>query len=120
MNRSEEIYAKEARVRELLQKLDLKGILLKSQNNFSWFTAGGLNVVTIADVLGVTSILITATERYLIANRIESPRMLEDEGLKDFGFTLVEYEWYEEDENEQIAKILDPSEIGCDLPGFGY
>lgn len=120
MTRQEEIRIKETRIRELLQKTGLKGILLKTQNNFSWFTAGGLNVVTIADVLGVTSILITETERYLIANRIETPRMLEDEGLKDFDFTLVQYEWYEGSEHEQIANILDPTEIGCDMPGFGY
>ena len=51
----------------------LDGILLKKQPNFSWFTAGGLNMVGIATEMGMTSLLITRTGRYLIANTIEAP-----------------------------------------------
>jgi Xaa-Pro dipeptidase len=120
MTRKEEIRVKEARVREYLTRSGLKGVLLKSQHNFCWFTGGGLNVVTIADSLGVSSILITPKERFLICDRIEMPRMMEDEGLKDLDFTSVQYEWFEGNEAEQVAKLLPPSDVGCDLPGFGY
>jgi Xaa-Pro aminopeptidase len=119
MTRREEIEAKEARVRAYLQRSGLKGVLLKSQHNFSWFTGGGLNVVTIADTVGVSSILVTPTERFLICDRIEMPRMTEDEGLAEL-FTFVQYEWFDGSEAAQVAKLVPPAEIGCDLPGFGY
>ena len=61
MLRTEEISIKEARVREMMRRLELKGILLKTKASFSWFTAGGINEVQIADTLGVTSILVTET-----------------------------------------------------------
>ena len=81
VKRTEEISIKEARLRGLMKKLKVKGILLKTQANFCWFTAGGINEVTIADTLGVTSILVTERERFILSNRIEAPRMMEDEGL---------------------------------------
>lgn len=120
MNRIDEINEKHNRVRELIDRLGTKGILLKTQANFCWFTAGGVNEVTIADILGVSSILITETHRYIIASRFESARMMEDEGLKDLQFTLAEYEWYDGSESETVKSIIDPKDIICDIPGYGY
>lgn len=120
MNRIEEINQKHNRVKELLERLHVKGILLKTQANFCWFTAGGLNEVTIADTLGVSSILVTRDHRYIISNRIESARMMEDEGLQDLQFTLVEYEWYKGSEYEAVKSIINPNEIVCDVSGYGY
>ena len=88
MKRIEEIALKESRVKNFMQKNSLQGVLLKTQANFCWFTGGGLNEVTVADTLGVTSILVTADDRYIISDNIEAPRMMEDEGLADLGFKL--------------------------------
>ena len=71
MTKKQEILIKEQRLRNLLDNLGLEGILLKSQVNFNWFTAGGLNVVTIADTQGVSSILITKDKRVVISDVIE-------------------------------------------------
>ena len=94
MKRVEEIATKESRVRDFMEKHSLKGVLLKTQANFCWFTAGGINEVTVADTLGVTSILVTEKERFIISDNIEAPRMMEDEGLSEFGFKFVQFEWY--------------------------
>ena len=120
MKRTEEISIKEARLRELMKKLKVKGILLKTQANFCWFTAGGINEVTIADTLGVTSILVTERERFILSNRIEAPRMMEDEDLSACGFTLVQFEWFDGDEAKEVAKIVDLKSVVCDAQGFGY
>jgi Xaa-Pro aminopeptidase len=120
MTRTEEISIKEARLRELMKRLKVKGILLKTQANFCWFTAGGINEVTVADTLGVTSILVTERGRYILSNRIEAPRMMEDEGLGECGFTLVQFEWFDGDEAREVAKIVDPKRVVCDAAGFGY
>ena len=120
MKRIEEITLKESRVREFMKKHSLKAVLLKTQANFCWLTGGGINEVTVADTLGVTSILVTEEERFIISDNIEAPRMIEDEGLAKFGFKLVQFEWYSGDEAKEVAKIVDPKLVGCDVAGFGY
>jgi Xaa-Pro aminopeptidase len=119
MTRLEEIQIKEKRLRRLLEEEGLAAILLKKQPNFSWFTAGGYNLVGIATDLGMTSLLVTRTDRFVIANRIEAPRMMGDEGLEDLGFGLLEHEWYADREAELIGQIAgDLTRVGADV-NFG-
>ncbi len=119
MTRLEELLVKERRLRALMETKGLEGVLLKKQPNFSWFTAGGLNMVGIATEMGMTSLLITRTGRYLIANRIESPRMMKEEGLEGLGFQLLEHEWYMDREAELIEKVVgNLNKVGAD-GGFG-
>ena len=79
MNRKEEIKVKEERVRDLLDFLSLDGIIFKKQSNFSWFTGGSINMVPVITELGFTTIIVTRKERYLISNRVESARNMEEE-----------------------------------------
>ncbi len=116
MNRKEEILLKENRIRKLMDSLGLKGIILKKQSNYSWFTAGGRNMVSISTDIGFSTILITLTDKYCIANRIEAERNMREEGLKSLGFSLVQYEWYENKELELIESIIPLNELGCDIP----
>ena len=92
MTRLDEVGVKEGRLTRLMEMKGLDGILLKKQPNFSWFTAGGLTMVGIATEMGMTSLLVTRTGRFLIANRIEAPRMMDEEGLASLGFELLEHE----------------------------
>jgi Xaa-Pro dipeptidase len=115
MTRLEEIILKEKKVRQVMKEKNLEGILLKKQPNFSWFTAGGYNMVGTATDLGMTALLVTPSNRYVIANRIEAPRMMEEEGLEDLGFQLLEHEWYADREAELFRKAAgDPAGIGAD------
>ncbi len=119
MTTREEFLVKEKRLIGLLEAQNLKAILLKKQANFSWLTGGSLNMVGIATEMGVTSILVTKEARYLIANKIEAARMMDEEGLKELGFELLEYEWHVEREAELVRKIAgDLSQVGADV-GFG-
>lgn len=116
MTRHEEIAVKEARLRALMERKGLDAILLKKQPSFSWFTAGGYNMVGIATEMGMTSLLVTPTARYCIANRIEAPRMMEEEGLRELGFELLEHEWYADRELEFVRKVAgDPARVGADV-----
>jgi len=115
MNRKEEISIKEKRVRELMKSLGLEGIVFKKQSNFSWFTGGSINMVPICTEMGFTTILVTEKEKYLISNRIESARNMEEENLKDLGFNLLEYEWFESKEYDLIKKIVPSLNVGCDV-----
>ncbi len=116
MDRREEIAIKEKRLRSLMDSMGLKGMLLKRQPNYSWFTAGGMNMVAISTDIGFSSLLITDKEKFCVANRIERYRNMEEEGLEDLGFSLLDYEWYEGSELECVEKVVPTEEIGCDIP----
>lgn len=119
MKRSAETLLKEKRLINLMEAQNLKGILLKKQANFSWLTGGGYNMVGIATEAGVTSLLVTREGRYLLANKIEAARMMEEEGLKELGFEVLDYEWFVDREAEMVQKIAgDLSRVGADV-GFG-
>jgi Xaa-Pro aminopeptidase len=115
MTRAEEILLKEGRLRAFMERAGLTAVLLKKQPSFSWFTAGGYNMVGIATDMGMTSLLVTRTARYCIANRIEAPRMMEEEGLAALGFELLEHEWHADREGELVRKVAgELSGVGAD------
>lgn len=116
MERKEEIAAKEKRLHAFMDSAGLKAILLKRVPSYGWLTAGGRNWVPIFGEIGFSSLLVTATERFCVANRIESARNMEEEGLGDMGFTLLEYDWYEGDEMDAVKKVVPVDQIGCDVP----
>lgn len=116
MNRREEIAVKEKRVRSLMDSLGLKAVLLKRQPNFSWLTAGGKNMVAISTDIGFSSLLITRNEKFCVANTVEKFRNMEEEGLEELGFSLLDFEWYEGSELETVAKVVPLTQIGCDVP----
>jgi Xaa-Pro aminopeptidase len=119
MNRKEEIEIKEKRVRDLIRSLGLEGIAFKKQSNFSWFTGGGINMVPVCTEMGFTTIVVTGKEKYLISNRIESARNMEEEGLRELGFNLLEFEWFESREPDLIKKIVPSFNVGCDVSVYG-
>jgi Xaa-Pro aminopeptidase len=119
MTRLEEIQVKEKRLHRLMDEKGLDAVLLKKQPNFSWFTAGGYNMVGTATDMGMTSLLVTRADRFVIANRIEAPRMMRDEGLEDLGFGLLDHEWFLDREAELVQKTAgDPARVGADV-NFG-
>jgi Xaa-Pro dipeptidase len=115
ITRNEEVSIKEKRIQKLIDEKNLDGVLLRKQNNFTWFTAGAYNMVWVVTEIGMTSILITKSGRYLLSNKIETPRMQIEEGLQELQFELLEYEWSEDREAEFVKKIAGPLEkVGCD------
>lgn len=114
MDRREEVRIKLNRVRKFLEENNLSALLIKKQPNFSWITAGGVNFVGIATEMGVTSVLVTEKEQFVIANKIEARRM-KDEEVGDIGFEVVEYEWYEDKEMDIVKKIVGNGKVGCDV-----
>ncbi len=111
----QEIQEKLVRLRKLIEGKNLKALLLKRHVNFSWLTAGGTNVLCMAQDTGVSSILVTDDRSYVIVSNIEAPRMKEEEKVVAKGFELVEYSWYEENEMKIVREICGEGSIGCDI-----
>lgn len=96
MDKSEEIIAKTARIVELLAANNLGGALISSQPNFSWLTAGGSNGIDLSREPGAGALLVRNDgKRFVLANRIEMPRLLSEE-LADEEFEPLEFSWEEE------------------------
>lgn len=112
----EEIAEKERRVREFLQQRGLNGLLVKRQANFSWLTAGGLNLVGITTEFGAASLLVTNDAKYVICNNIEAPRMVEEERLEAQGFVAKSFPWHEERELSTVNELLGGGKLGADVP----
>ncbi|MBN2545925.1 MAG: peptidase M24 [Spirochaetes bacterium] len=111
---NEEIKEKKVRLRSLMKELNLDGIYLKKQSNFSWLTCGGLNVVGITLELGVAGLLITKDNEFALCNNIESPRMILEEKLEQQGYQVINYPWFTDRETELIQKIMAGGNLGAD------
>jgi Xaa-Pro aminopeptidase len=115
--RRAEIAIKLQRVRELIDREKLNGVLLRRHNNFSWITAGGKSYVTLYLESGEASILITRDGQYALTNIIEQERMRDEELLEDLGFEIAYHPWDENLMPEMIRERAgDLSGVGCDTP----
>ncbi len=114
----EEIEGKKKKVRALLDELGLDGILLKKISNFAWMTGGGINYVGITSEVGICPILITRDKDYVISNRIEAPRLKDEELVAEQGYEQRMYPWHNDaGEAETVAAIMKGGKLGSD---FGF
>ncbi|HSB79002.1 MAG TPA: peptidase M24 [Candidatus Methylomirabilis sp.] len=116
MTRLEEIREKEERLAGLLKARKLRGILLKRQANFSWLTAGGINLIGIATELGGTSLLVTERGKYVLTSNIEASRMIEEEVVEKLGFQVRTFQWYDDQEAAIVKDLVGDGPIGSDVP----
>jgi antitoxin VapB len=115
-----EIETKTTRVIGLLEREGFAGVLLNGQHNFAWITGGASNGVDLSRDNGVASILITRSgDRLLLANKIEMPRMLEEEVPANI-FRPVDFTWQDEKSSGRwlldLANDLAGGPIVSDIP----
>ena len=122
-----EVDQKVARVANLARTRNLGAILLTRQPNFSWLSAGQSNRIDGSIDVGAGSLVITAdTDRYVVANSIEMPRV-HGEALRGLGFEPIVYPWADDHADaaapltalrRQLARELQ-GDVGSDvsMPG---
>ncbi|HEX8352222.1 MAG TPA: aminopeptidase P family N-terminal domain-containing protein, partial [Pyrinomonadaceae bacterium] len=122
MDKNAEIAEKTDRLAGALAAEGLGGVLVGSQHNFAWLTAGGSNGVDLSREQGACALLVRADgRRFVLASRIEMPRMLEEE-LAGAEFEPVEFGWEEDKASptfvaDLAASLLEGgSALGSDLP----
>ncbi len=77
----------------MLAEKKLGGVLINSQHNFTWLTAGAKNGVDLHRENGAASILVRRDgKKFVLASRIEMPRMLAEEVSAE-EFEPIEFEW---------------------------
>ncbi len=105
------------RVRSMLQREALAGVMLKRQSNFSWITCGGQANVSMASEIARASILITPAKICLIASNIELERVLKEEiRTLTKEMDVEEYAWNQKSDSEVANSIMQGKKWGSDVP----
>jgi Xaa-Pro aminopeptidase len=119
---SEEIEEKTDRLVRLCSNEGLGGVLINSQPNFAWLSAGGKNGVDSSRENGVATLFVRHDgKRFVLANKIEMARIITEE-LNGGGYEPLEFGWEEEKANPGVITKLARSvmteemPLGCDLP----
>ncbi|MDX6575697.1 MAG: chorismate mutase / prephenate dehydratase [Blastocatellia bacterium] len=118
----EEIDEKVERLSRLMAAEGLAGVLINTQPNFAWLSAGGSNGVDASREAGVGSLLIRSDGRkFVLANRIELTRLLAEQ-LNGQEYEPIDFGWEEEKANPFLAadvarSLLDQQlSLGSDFP----
>jgi len=118
---SGEIEEKTERLVRLCSQESLGGVLINSQPNFAWLTAGGRNGVDSSRENGVATLFVRRDgKRFVLANKIEMARIVTEE-LNGEDYEPLEFGWEEEKENPELITKLARSvmteemTLGCDL-----
>jgi Xaa-Pro aminopeptidase len=71
--------------------------------------------VGITTEVGVASLLITESSKFLICSNIEAPRMVKEERVEEQGYTISVFPWHEEAETQRVKELARGEKIGCDV-----
>jgi len=120
LDKTTEIALKTERLTKMLATENLGGVLLQTQPNFAWLTAGGSNMIDISSERGAGALLVRRDgKRFVLANRIEMPRLLTEE-ISAAEFEPVEFAWEEEKSAltfiaQRALELLSGGSLGCDF-----
>jgi antitoxin VapB len=119
---ADEVGVKRHRLSRLCHDAGLAGVMLATQSNFSWLTAGRTNRIDGSRDLGAGALLVAADGRlFVLANAIEMPRLAGEE-LTHLSPEAIEYPWTEEhavpDTLVRLARRVlgSGARIGADWP----
>ena len=110
-----EFSEKRGRISDLMAAHGLGGLLLCRSSSWSWATCGrNANVATNAEC-AFAALLFTPRRSYLIADRVEMPRLLAEE-LGPLPFEPLEFPWYAPQRRDALFASLTEGPMGSDLP----
>jgi len=113
MTTQTELNTKLERIHKLLDQFELDALLLRQINNFAWATCGAASYINTADSVGTASLLITRTNRVVLTNNIEAPRLMQEEELDKKGWEFRVSPWH--DEKDMIAELTKGMKLGTDI-----
>jgi Xaa-Pro dipeptidase len=118
----QEIEEKLERLARVIADEGLAGILINSQPNFAWLSAGGTNGVDLSRESGVGTLLVCRDGRkFVLANRIELTRLITEQ-LPGQGYEPIDFAWEAEKANPSLVSEIALSlvetvlPLGSDLP----
>src|SRR5918998_4105721 len=104
--------SREQRLRGLMDRRNLGGLLLRRSVNFAWYTGGADNRVDHASPFGVADVLVTRDAQCIFTNNIEAPRMRKEQTPN---LEVIEHPWHG-DELTAIREVVGDASLGVDFP----
>lgn len=109
-----EIEEKLERLARVIADQGLSGVLINTQPNFAWLSAGGSNGIDSSREAGVGTLLVRRDgRRFVLANRIELTRLLTEQ-LNGQGYEPIDFGWEDEKANPSL-----PAEVALSLVDKG-
>jgi len=112
-----EIKNKIFKIREIIAKENLSGILVNQQYNISWLTAGAGNHVLWDDQNSLIGILITEDKEIIFSENGDFAR-IQDEEFFNYPFEYKKFEWYSSSFMSEALKVTG-GRIGTDFHAPG-
>ena len=113
---TKEIEEKTERLLRLCSEEGLGGVLINSQPNFSWLTAGGRSGIDLSREAGAGTLFLRHDGmRFVLASKIEMDRLLSEE-LEGQTYQPVEFGWEEEKAKPSLVADLARSLVAEKLP----
>ncbi|MDP8905223.1 MAG: M24 family metallopeptidase [Chloroflexota bacterium] len=112
----DELSAKLGTVRRLFGDGQLSAIRLRGVDWFAWATCGGSSVVDASSESGVAEVLITESDALVLADRIDGPRIADEQSFA--GLRVVETSWAEPRAREEVVHELvgEGARVASDRP----
>lgn len=112
--RRTEATEKLARVRKALSAARLDALVIGTEHNLDWISAGGKDNVVWAQREAPVKVVVTSDKLYLVANNIETPRVMTEE-LAGLGYESIAFPWHGS-EADALKPILRGKKVAFDLP----
>jgi Xaa-Pro aminopeptidase len=109
-----EFSQKQELIQALLAERKLDALLLQRVSSFAWATCGAASYVNTATTNGEAALLITSSQRYLITNNIEAPRLEQEEKLAAQGWEFLVVPWHEA--LDTVSELTRGLKLGADGP----
>ena len=111
-----EIEEKLERLARVISDEGLAGVLVNTQPNFAWLSAGGSNGIDSSREAGVATLLVRRDgRRFVLANRVELTRLLTEQ-LNGQGYEPIDFGWEDEKANPSLPAQLALSLVDKGLP----
>lgn len=112
----QEIEEKLERLARVIADERLAGVLINTQPNFAWLSAGGTNGVDSSREAGVGTLFVRRDGRkFVLANRIELTRLMTEQ-LNGQGYEPVDFAWEDEKANPSLVADVARSLVDTELP----
>ena len=115
-----EIETKHNRIAEFLDTQNLDALVLGRLANFAWATGGRDGFIMIATEHAAGHLIFTHDEKALVADRIEMPRLQDEEGLTPPAWTPIAPYWHVDRAQVVAWNTAGQSKrtaADCDIPG---
>ncbi len=115
--RAFEVATKLQRLRAQMAAREVDVVALNQLPNIAWLTAGASTFINLASDTGPSSLLITHDSAYVLTDRVEAPRLEQEEALPALGFTLAVEPW--DGRGTQLPGLIAGKRSAQDGPGQG-